>query len=513
MAPTATHLLESKTRHAARMIACFSLAVLLFLPWMTRGPLRHWDEAWYAQASREMLRHSSWLTVWWNGAPWFHKPPLSLWGTALSFQWFGESEFSARLFSGLCTLALLLLITSVDWSESATASDRSVGLLAALLLLGVPDFLKFTTRGQMDGPIAFMLAAQLVCFLRGRNDPRWHWLAGIFFGLGIMTKGAAAGLALVVQGSYMLLAGERRPMRQPEWWLSLGLGVAIALPWHVHQAVVHGEAFWKEYGSRHFSQFFMDIHPEESITPAKPLFYWNYLLHKQTPWGWLSLVILGLAAGFTAWRRDRALALAFCWGASIPIALSFSRAKWGWYLVPAYPGIALTAALLVAKTPLWRSRSSSILLAAAAIAVLSNVQSARRLDSKEHEEAIRELAPTVQKFVPVNAPIHALQMADHKQSVFAIATMYYCDRPVHVARGLEHLQQIAENAANPFCLLAHKDAVRELMTRNTSAPIARFELEILDESNPVTLVRITPTAIQRAASEPGVNKPADHSLR
>src|SRR5688572_30242946 len=80
-------------------VASFLLAAILLTPRVFVGPLRHWDEAWYAQVSREMLDAGDWSTPRWNGGPWFHKPPLAFWGTMASFSVFGVSEASARLFS------------------------------------------------------------------------------------------------------------------------------------------------------------------------------------------------------------------------------------------------------------------------------------------------------------------------------------------------------------------------------------------------------------------------------
>src|SRR6476620_6808077 len=80
----------------------FVFAMMLLAPRLFVGPLRHWDEAWYAEVSREMLDANDWLTPQWNGEPWFHKPPLAYWGTMASFSALGVSEASARLFSSIC---------------------------------------------------------------------------------------------------------------------------------------------------------------------------------------------------------------------------------------------------------------------------------------------------------------------------------------------------------------------------------------------------------------------------
>jgi len=84
-------------------------AVVLF--WnLGAGSLTSWDEAVYAQISREMLQTGDWVNLHLMGKGWSDKPPLYMWATAASFKTFGINEFSARIFSALCGLGTILLI-------------------------------------------------------------------------------------------------------------------------------------------------------------------------------------------------------------------------------------------------------------------------------------------------------------------------------------------------------------------------------------------------------------------
>src|SRR5262245_24993099 len=168
-------------------VVAFFLAIVLFLPRVFVGPLRHWDEAWYAQVSLEMLESSDWLTPRWNGEPWFHKPPLAFWGTMASFSAFGVSEASARLFSSLCGALTVAAATTF----LAFRFNIKAGLIGAALLLLIPEFPRYATRGQLDGPLTLFVSLHLLCFWFARTNPRWHWMAGACLGLAMMTKGAA----------------------------------------------------------------------------------------------------------------------------------------------------------------------------------------------------------------------------------------------------------------------------------------------------------------------------------
>jgi 4-amino-4-deoxy-L-arabinose transferase-like glycosyltransferase len=52
---------------------------------LDQGSLEHYDEAIYAQVAKEMLHSESWLTPLWEYKNWFHKPPLSMWATAIFY--------------------------------------------------------------------------------------------------------------------------------------------------------------------------------------------------------------------------------------------------------------------------------------------------------------------------------------------------------------------------------------------------------------------------------------------
>ena len=67
-------------------VGVIGLALALLFYRLGDGSLHDWDEAIYAQVAREMLLSDTWMTLSWNGAAFFHKPPLYFWLTALTYQ-------------------------------------------------------------------------------------------------------------------------------------------------------------------------------------------------------------------------------------------------------------------------------------------------------------------------------------------------------------------------------------------------------------------------------------------
>src|SRR5207249_7769727 len=97
-----------------------SLAAFVLLARLGYGALDDWDEAIFAQVSKEMVRGGDWLTPHWNYLPYFNKPPLLMWSTALLYLAFGVSEFTARAISALSGVALV----GMTYLVGRTAYDR-----------------------------------------------------------------------------------------------------------------------------------------------------------------------------------------------------------------------------------------------------------------------------------------------------------------------------------------------------------------------------------------------------
>ncbi|RYD25437.1 MAG: hypothetical protein EOP87_24390, partial [Verrucomicrobiaceae bacterium] len=68
------------------------------------------------------------------GVPFWAKPPLSMWVSALGMELFGVNEFGSRIFIFLAAMVILTLVVRAVRRET----DGTTGLLAATLLMGMP---------------------------------------------------------------------------------------------------------------------------------------------------------------------------------------------------------------------------------------------------------------------------------------------------------------------------------------------------------------------------------------
>src|SRR5271170_528301 len=88
----------------------FLAVMALAVPQAALLPLLDRDEPRFAEASREMLQSGNFTVPTFNNAPRYAKPPLIYWCQAVSYTYFGENAFAARLPSLLATAGTALLL-------------------------------------------------------------------------------------------------------------------------------------------------------------------------------------------------------------------------------------------------------------------------------------------------------------------------------------------------------------------------------------------------------------------
>jgi 4-amino-4-deoxy-L-arabinose transferase-like glycosyltransferase len=82
----------------------------------------------YAQIAREIIAGGDWLTLHYEYKPWFEKPPLLLWSTAVFYELFGVNEFWSRAASAFSGIGIVI----VTYLVGKLIYDPQVGFLAVL---------------------------------------------------------------------------------------------------------------------------------------------------------------------------------------------------------------------------------------------------------------------------------------------------------------------------------------------------------------------------------------------
>ncbi len=332
------------------------LAVVTFFAGLGRGAITDSDEAFYADAAREMVASGDWITPSYNYEPRFQKPVLYYWLTASASLVLGESEMAARLWAAMAGLGLVLVTAAAGrrWY------DESTGLLAGAIVATNFGYFSIGRMALPDLPLAVCISlaiwAALVATLEQERSPRkFVLLAALALGLGFLTKGPV-GLIIPAIVIVPVLMIERRSIALEPSDIVLGLMVmvGVAVPWYV--------VMWLRHGNEYLQGFFIGDNFERFATDRfnDPRPWWFYLpivAGGLLPWTPLALVWLGPLTQFVRRRRDiGTIDLRLLLWAALPLAFfSFSIGKQPRYILPVLPPLALLlASSIVERTQEWR---------------------------------------------------------------------------------------------------------------------------------------------------------------
>ncbi len=316
----------------ATLVACIVLLTLL-----GHKPLTNWDEGIYAEISREMLSSNP-LIPHWNYQPWFEKPPLMPWITAVFFRFFAINEFWARAGSALSGVAIIALLHG--WLIGKR--DALAAWLSTLILLSTFGFLHVCRVGEMDVLLSFGCCVAL-CGLTAIQDHKFNGWYLFWAGLAIalMTKGAACIVLILTAFVFAALERWKTKHLGKTFWLGFLLFLFAVLPWHLYMVHRFGESFLSEYLGFHVvARATHQI--EDHITH-----WWYYLwvlLISAAPF-----VLLYPFAIVDSLRRKQFRA----WSVFTLVVVGFFtiiQTRLPHYIAPAYPAFAAITSIFLANS-------------------------------------------------------------------------------------------------------------------------------------------------------------------
>jgi len=221
-----------------RALWIFLLALgLARLASMAAYPLVDTTEARYGEIARIIVDSGNWIVPQIDyGVPFWGKPPLSFWASALSIEGFANSEFFIRLPHFLAALAVLVLIWKFARSQDFSRRRADISIVIVATSVG---FLISAGVVMTDMFLCLAMAMVMVGFWRG-----WHGERGFVYlmyaglGLGLLAKGPVI-LALAVPAIVPWLAIEirraghvDRDYRRLRIPTGLLVTLLIAAPWY-----------------------------------------------------------------------------------------------------------------------------------------------------------------------------------------------------------------------------------------------------------------------------------------
>lgn len=251
----------SALRHHRRLVLAFFLlaAAFLYLAHIGSYHLIELDEGRYHRIPMEMVLSGDYLTPHFDYMPYFEKPILQYWVTALAMKIFGFKEFTGRVLPALTGFGNVLLAYVLGRSMY----NGRTGLMAAIILATSALQLIVASIGVLDMALTFFVDACLVTFyLFERTEEKKYLL--LFYtamGLGMLTKGLIA-IAFPVGILFWYAMLTRRPKLFLKLFYVPGilLFLAISVPWYYLVSQANPDFFYFFFIREHFLRFATKMH-------------------------------------------------------------------------------------------------------------------------------------------------------------------------------------------------------------------------------------------------------------
>lgn len=336
------------------MIAALCLVAIYFF---NLGLPSVWNpnEAFYAEAPREMQARGDMLTPYFNYETRFQKPPLMYWLVYASQAAIGLNEAAPRVVSALFA-AVGVLITYL--LAMRVLGRRRPAWLAAAFVAGALDYNTAARFGSPEMLVTVLtIAATGAFYVAYTNDELrakrvWYATAYAVAGFAALAKGPIGLiLPLLVMGAVILADRRWAEIKYIASPAGIALFVLIAAPWYIYMIQTHGEAFTSVAFGENIGRFTSRKSGTSSI-----FFYFGSVPASFLPGSVLMLGAMWWAAfnRSEAWRRLR---FPIIWALSVFVFFSISKSKLPTYVYSMFAPLAIFTASWVddaLDTARWR---------------------------------------------------------------------------------------------------------------------------------------------------------------
>ena len=431
------------------------VAAMIILRDLGSESLASWDEAVHGVVTRELLAYPQ-LTLQYAGIPWFDKPPFLFWLMAATSSVFGLTELALRLPVAICGISA----TVITYVVTRRLGSRASGLMAAVLLLGVPQFVAYSRLAMTDVPLVTLGMLSIALMMYGENQPPMSVAAGVAFGLALLTKSIAAFLFLPGIMAIMIARRGVSGLWSKEILLLVAAALAVALPWYLWSTITHGRSFIDQHLLFHVTN---RVRPLESHQGFP--FYYLHLYRFNA--GWFALIHAAgiFAAAWLAVReQNRMLGALVILPLGAFLVVNTQATKIGWYLTPVYGGAAIASALAITRflrSGTARSAAVTLLALLALPGVIhgrgSFVEEYNILDYSPEVRSLRSMPPFLNSRVPL---LYVVKVADPAPRFYLAAEIRSIDE--------DELKRLVQ-AYKPFLCLTFKWLAVDFVNKHPQA--------------------------------------------
>lgn len=349
------------------------LGAALFIRLISLGayPLMDTTEARYGEMARLMIETGNWLTPQFDyGVPFWGKPPLFTWMSAVGIEVFGINEFAVRMPHWLAAIVVVVLMAYLARKLGFS------GLVTAVVLATCGVFSISAGAVMTDMALTMGVTLAMVGFYRcWQGSKMWGYAGFVGLAIGLLAKGPLVivimGIAILpwlviqhgIKGAVITL-WQRFPLVS-----GLALMLAIALPWYIlAEQATPGFIDYFIVGE-HFKRFLVsgwqgDLYGSAHDEPRGMI--WVFWLYSAAPWS----IILPILA----WKKRHIIqnesvkqsgivSFLVCWMVSPLLLFTLSGNILPAYVLPGVPAIGLLIAICLSDIkhdPKWFKVSAAL---------------------------------------------------------------------------------------------------------------------------------------------------------
>jgi len=330
------------------------------------------DEAIYSFAVERILETGDWLepkSIPNETLPFLEKPPLKFWIVAapIRFGLLPHNEFGIRVWDALFGALSFIYVFLIG----SRLLSGFCGAVAVLVLFGHDPllFVHGLRSNNMEAALVLAYCGGVFHFLAWTSSKRvaarraHAFAAGLFFGLGFMTKFVAVVFLPMVLATATVVVPEYRRKFRRDWLLWAGVGavcLTLVAPWFLWASRQYGSFFWETIlREAVYTRFTAYLDP----THVQPWYFYPATLYSRfSDYGSAVLVLAGLVLLLvqTVRRRWPEGLVILLWCGVPMLLISMGTSKLYHYVYPFLPPFALAAgyavglASMLAAAPVYR---------------------------------------------------------------------------------------------------------------------------------------------------------------
>ncbi len=323
-----------------------SYAIIFWAMILIRGifnyeiPVTDNTEARYSEIARIMSETQNWITLQIDyGIPFWAKPPLSTWASAISITIFGNNEFFLRL--PYLILATILVFSLGHYKNSSSR------YLPGIILLSIPEFYLHAGVVSTDMFLSFSIALIMFSFweaIKIKTKSYWGYLFFVGLALGLLSKGPIAlFLSLPPILIWSIISNNiKKAFKTAPWFLGTIMSMLISLPWY-YLVELRSPGFLNYFIiGEHFERFFNSDWQGDKYGFAKQQPFgiiWGFFIIFTLPW--FILLVKILIKKWSEIKKDYWALFLLVWMLWTPLFFTFSRSLIHPYILPSMIPLAL----------------------------------------------------------------------------------------------------------------------------------------------------------------------------